>query len=390
MSDFHPTGSVNCAELLSQFAASLRQCIVDSDPNSPEVTFSEDDFNERALQLFGLQFSANAPYRAWCELRRATPESVSDWRQIPMVPTDAFKEVDLFCLDRASANRWFHSSGTTGHRPSRHYHFSESLALYEESLSYWFARHLLADAVPNPIPGPPNTAGRLAMVSLTPPPNEVPHSSLVHMIQTIMGRWGSGDSAFIGFPDVHGDWSLNWDRLLQAIRFSTSGNEPLLLLGTAFNFVHFLDWAEQEKYRFSLPQGSRIMETGGYKGRSRVLSAGELHAALSERLGIAPPHIVTEYGMCELSSQAYDRRVGGRGASVFQFPPWTRPLILSPENRREVAVGETGLLGIIDLANAWSVLGVQTGDLAVRLESGFLWVGRIAQSEPRGCSLLSV
>ena len=51
------------------------------------------------------------------------------------------------------------------------------------------------------------------------------------------------------------------------------------------------------------------METGGYKGRSRSLPKAELHALITRRLGISGEHIICEYGMSELSSQAYDSRV---------------------------------------------------------------------------------
>ena len=60
---------------------------------------------------------------------------------------------------------------------------------------------------------------------------------------------------------------------------------------------------------------------------------------------------------------------------------------MSPENGDEIPLGETGLLEVIDLANARSVLAVRTSDLAVRHEDGFELLGRAPQAEPRGCSL---
>ena len=77
-------------------------------------------------------------------------------------------------------------------------------------------------------------------------------------------------------------------------------------MGTAFSFVHLLDYLVEQDLRFELPAGSRVMETGGYKNRSRSMPKAELHALITERLGIPPENIVCEYGMSELSSQAYD------------------------------------------------------------------------------------
>ena len=99
--------------------------------------------------------------------------------------------------------------------------------------------------------------------------------------------------------------------------------------------------------------------------------------------------------MCELSSQAYDRQVRkSKGverdqARVFRFPPWARARIVSPENGRETAEGETGLIQAYDLANVRSVMAIQTEDLAVRRGEGFELIGRAASAEPRGCSLMA-
>ncbi len=93
------------------------------------------------------------------------------------------------------------------------------------------------------------------------------------------------------------------------------------------------------------------METGGYKNRSRILPKAELHALITERLGVSSENITCEYGMSELSSQAYD---SGTQSRIFHFPPWARVQILSPETGREVAEGETGLIRIfLDLANVF-------------------------------------
>jgi hypothetical protein len=52
-------------------------------------------------------------------------------------------------------------------------------------------------------------------------------------------------------------------------------------------------------------------------------------------------------------------------------------------------MGEMGLLQVFDLANAFSVLAIQTEDLAVRRGAGFELIGRAEQAEARGCSLMS-
>jgi hypothetical protein len=75
---------------------------------------------------------------------------------------------------------------------------------------------------------------------------------------------------------------------------------------------------------------------------------------------------------------------------LFQFPPWAKVQIISPETGREVAEGEAGLVKILDLANVWSAMSIQTEDLGVRHGNGFELLGRAAMAEPRGCSLMAV
>jgi hypothetical protein len=102
---------------------------------------------------------------------------------------------------------------------------------------------------------------------------------------------------------------------------------------------------------------------------------------------VPPSRIFSEYGMCELSSQAYDN--GQAQRSVFQFPPWARFRVVSPENGRVLPEGEPGILQVFDLANVRSVFAVQTEDLAVSTRNGFELLGRLPQAQPRGCSLMT-
>ena len=342
------------------------------------------DFNQLALDLFALQFAHVEPYRRFCEARRITPDKISFWSDIPPVPATAFKEFDLSSLPLAERIFVFHSSGTTAQRPSRHFHNAESLAIYQASLLPWFKSHLLPDGK------------AMDFVSLTPSPALAPHSSLALMCDTVRRNLGSRNSCSSGKIDGIGAWTLDIDATLDALRKSMETEQPVALLGTAFSFVHLLDHLAARPLRFALPTGSRVMETGGYKGRSRKLPRAELHALLTRYLGIPPSYIVCEYGMSELSSQAYDRKVrqaqGGRRkeASVLRFPPWARARVVSPESGEEVAEGETGLIQVRDLANVRSVMAIQTADLAVRRGDGFELLGPAEQAEPRGCSLMNI
>jgi hypothetical protein len=369
------------------------------------------EFNALALELFSLQFAHNGAYRTFCESREVSPASLRDWREIPAVPASAFKEQELSCIPEGQRTAVFFSSGTTEHLPSRHFHNAASLQIYEASLLAWFNRHFPGEAFPtrsscnSPAPqlddALPSLAGEV--LALTPSPEQAPHSSLVHMFETLRRRLSFPGFSFTGLIGKDGAWRLDDSRTTELLQAASDRKEPVVLLGTAFSYVHLLDHMAQRDLKCQLPQGSRVLETGGYKGRSRSLPKSELYALITRRLGIPSSHIVAEYGMSELSSQAYDRAVlpeavlphetparsrHGADRRHFQFPPWSRVQIISPETGREVQEGETGLIRVFDLANVFSVMAVQTEDLGVRRGPGFELIGRAALAEARGCSLM--
>ncbi len=158
---------------LSSFAARLRELIANR-----QSAIGNRQFSELALELFALQFENNAAYRKICEARGLTPKVVEHWTQIPAVPTGAFKELELSCIPPEERAAVFHSSGTTEQKPSRHFHNAESLAVYETSLWTWFERCCGV-----------RSAERGVQLFMTPPPDQAPHSSLVHMFETVRQKF---------------------------------------------------------------------------------------------------------------------------------------------------------------------------------------------------------
>jgi hypothetical protein len=329
----------------------------------PHWDWSEEEFDALAQCLFAAQFDAVPIYRQFCERRNALPDNIRHWAQVPALPTAAFKEFEVSSIPPGERTAVFYSSGTTREKRSRHFHHAQSLALYEASLLPAFERSF------QPIPS-------MKLIFLT--PENVANSSLVYMFRTVMRQFGGPNSAFMGRVNADQSWSIDLDGTIAALE----GGQPVGLLGTAFSFIHLLDYLAAAGKRVALPKWSRVMETGGYKGRSRQVPKPKLREMISKYLGVPEADIVTEYGMSELSSQAYER--GG----VFQFPPWARARVVSPETGAEVGERETGLLQVFDLANIWSVMAVQTEDLAMRRGNGFELLGRSPRAEPRGCSLM--
>ncbi len=346
---------------------------------------TEAQFEALARELFAVQYALNRPFQSLCRSRGVAPDTLRSWTEIPAVPTAAFKDLEVTCLPASERSVVFHSSGTTGALRGRHFHSVESLVVYRQSALSWFQAHVLAgDAAAESSAAVAGSAP--AFLALTPPASRVPHSSLVYMFDAAVREFGAPDSVFAGRLDATQAWELDGDRVRLALRKSMGANRPLYLLGTAYNFVQLLDLLAAGNLRYRLAAGSRILETGGYKGRTRAVPKPELHALLTRHLGIPATRIGCEYGMCELSSQAYDQPAGAQ--RHLSFPPWARVRVVSPENGRAVPDGHPGVITILDLANVGSVAAVQTGDLGIRWADGsFDLLGRGESAEPKGCSL---
>jgi hypothetical protein len=119
------------------------------------------------------------------------------------------------------------------------------------------------------------------------------------------------------------------------------------------------------------------------KGRRKELSKSELHKILCDGFGVEAIH--SEYGMAELTSQAYSK-----GGGLFYTPRWMRVLVRDVNDPFDHShTLRRGGIDIIDLANLSSCAFIQTQDLGEVYEDGsFRVVGRITGSDIRGCNLL--
>jgi hypothetical protein len=343
---------------------------------------SDEAFDRLCRDLYTAQFEGNAVVRQLGLSRGCSPDRLRHWSQIPALSTLAFKALPVTCLPPEQRARWFESSGTTqGHR-GRHYHDDLSLSLYETSTWAWYKPHLC------PREGCPDQ-----LTFLTPALAEAPRSSLVHMFDLVARKWNGDKSPFYGSVTSDGSWSLAFERLWSDLDRTARAGRTAGVLGTAFSFVQLLDWLQERDLRIRLPRGSWILQTGGIKGRSRVVPLNELLGGMEAMLGVPRARVVSEYGMCELSSQAYDRSLANPPTPgdpvVYRFPPWARTVLVSPETGLPVGEGETGLVRVFDLANLKSSVAVETQDLGVRRGAAIELLGRVPAAEPRGCSLMA-
>ncbi len=346
--------------------------------HASDQPLSDPDFNDLALRLFDYQLRYNRPYARYCAALGISPSAMPvSWEDIPPAPAAAFKDETLATFDPETAALAFATSGTTAARAGRH--FLETAALYDAASLAAFDRFVLPDGA------------RLQYFNLVPNPSLRASSSLGHMMRTVSQSRGVGNAGWY----LRGD-ELRFDAFVTDLRRAIDGGVAVCIAATAFALVHALDAMQAARLYLRLPADSRIMETGGFKGRTRTLDREEFYARIGTSFGVPLESIVAEYGMTELTSQYYDD-VGARGAPGSArrkvAPPWLRTRVVGPD-ARNLPDGTVGALVHVDLANRASCVAISTEDLGVRFgdsggngRPGLVLIGRESGAALRGCSL---
>lgn len=308
---------------------------------------TEEEFVSCALELFRFQAEHCAPYREYIALLGIDPTEVERVEDIPFFPIELFKSHDVYCGDTAP-EIIFTSSNTGGTVASRH--MMQSLATYRTAFTHAFEEFYGA------------TEG-WSIYGLLPNYLEREGSSLVYMVDELIRKAGSG-----------GFYLNDYERLIADIE---ADPKPKILLGVSYAL-----WDLAEQYAPKL-KDTVVMETGGMKGRRKELAKSELHKILCNGFDVEKIH--SEYGMAELTSQAYSA-----GDGIFRTPRWMRVLVRDVNDPFDHApAGGRGGIDIIDIANLSSCAFIQTQDIGRKFADGsFAIEGRIAGSDIRGCNLL--
>ena len=238
-------------------------------------------FDCAALELFRFQAERCGVYREYLAEIGVDPAAVRRVDEIPMLPIEFFKWRDVYCGD--TEPQIVFTSSNTGQSVASH-HMMASTALYEAAFTAAFERFY-------------GNPARWSLYGLLPNYLQREGSSLVYMVDRLIGRCGSG-----------GFYLDDYERLLADM---AADPKPKILLGVSYAL-----WDLAERYAPKL-RDTIVMETGGMKGRREELPKEEFHRILCEAFGVDRVH--SEYGMAELTSQAYSDG-GGR----FRTPGWMR------------------------------------------------------------------
>jgi hypothetical protein len=367
-----------------------------------QATAARDTFENLALDIARFQYDHSPGFARLCARPRA---ELTQLDHIPTVPSDVFRLARVALHPPELDAAVFRTSGTTselaGQHPVRRVSTKERLALLQAQ------RTLFSDF------------GRGVIVALAARPDGT--SSLGHMMELFMrhfdGRplvadpqgaaWSSAEPGRF-LIDARG---VDIEALERAARLAKFRCEPLYVLSTSFAMVAALDALDGAT--IVAPARTKVMITGGFKGRSRHVDETQLRQAIAHAFCISQERIVGEYGMTELSSQLFEQpgpahttsapqnmaalqnRAAPPGswwqhngpAGVYFPPPWLRVRAVSPQTYQEVPSGEVGLAHFLDLANVDSCISVLTQDQVRHVGGGIQLLGRAPKAPPRGCSL---
>jgi hypothetical protein len=317
---------------------------------------SAESFDLLACDIARFQARHIEPVR---RLMRAhgSEENFAEAARIPAIPTDVFRLRRIAAHAPSEDVRVFQTSGTTGAESGRH--AFRRVDTYVAAAMTWAQRMLWPDQ------------RALRVVLLAADETRAPHSSLSFMLARFGERWGGA--------------SHHWDG-------DAAVSEPILIAGASFAFVPLFD----ARRTWTLPAGSRVMFTGGFKGRTREIDPDAFRAQVAEMFSIPRTHVVGEYGMTELSSQLYQAALAHAlghhpapaSATAYYAPPWLCASAVDPITLAPLPAGREGICRIVDLANVDSAVAIQTADRVVAHQDGSIeLLGRMPGATPRGCSL---
>ena len=313
---------------------------------------SPSEFETVCLEVFAFQFAQNPVYKSYCELLNKSPKNISHSSEIPFLPIEFFKSKKILSSTK-KPEALFESSGTTGSSTSKHY--ISDLNVYKQSYTDTFSHFF----------GP---IEEYCILALLPSYLERKGSSLIFMVDDLVSQSYHPDSGF---------YLYNLQELQSKLLELEKRATKTLLIGVSFAL---LDLAEQFPVKLN---HTKIMETGGMKGRRKEMIREELHHELKNAFGV--DKIYSEYGMTELLSQGYSM-----GDGIFHCPPWMKILTRDTEDPLSLQNhGKTGGINVIDLANLYSCSFIATQDLGKTYADGsFEILGRFDHSDVRGCNLM--
>jgi len=309
-------------------------------------------FEDLAIEIYNQQSNENVVYKRFLDIIGKNDLNPNSLEEIPLLPISIFKN-QIIKTGKWNDEALFMSSGTES-RANRSKHHVKDLDFYNMVSSEIFKSFY------------PNE--KYQIIALLPSYLENGDSSLVQMSKNLMSVYNSVQDRF---------YRYNFDDLYDFL--NQKHETKKILIGVTFALVDFAN-----KYKVE-DENLTIIFTGGMKNRKREMSFIEVYEILKEAFPLS--YIDAEYGMTEMFSQSYTQNdpMGNysSGRSLKILPKEINDPFKKGKN------GKASQLGFIDLGNIDTLSFVLTDDLCiVDANQKFKLLGRISQSDLRGCTLM--
>ncbi len=309
------------------------------------------DFEQMSMEAFELNYKHNPVYQQFCNHIKKKPTTTKSLLEIPFMPIEFFKSHKISIHTKKETDI-FTSSGTTSSNTSKHYVYDVNFYLQNCKTIFENTYNSLEESV---------------FLFLLPSYLERNGSSLIAMAQFFIEESN----------DAHSGFYLNdYTALANKINGLEHSKKNIFLIGVSFGILDFLETNPSINHK-----NFTIMETGGMKGRRKELTRNELHHQFDSFFGHSLYH--SEYGMTELFSQAYSK-----GNGIFEQNNVLKIFIRDLKDPLDIYTEGTGALNVIDLANIESVCFIGTSDQGKVSKNQFEILGRIDNSDIRGCNLM--
>lgn len=291
---------------------------------------------------------------------------------IPFLPIRCFRDFTLHVENenQLSENITFYSSGSTNNIQAKHIFTPDRLELYAQRSCEGFEKFLKHHQIKRDTP----------IISLIPPKEVWSKSSLAAMVSMLK------NAAFpIHYCDVESA-PENIEHFFSKSQFQNH----VIVFGTTFHHLLVAEHVQTNKVT-KLFKGNKlsIIDTGGTKGRTQSFTLEESIQIFKETYGNPNDFLfLSEYGMCELASQAWSVKKIHDG--TFLCNETLTPIVINLRENKALRKGEYGFLGFFDQINMDSWPTIITEDIACIIdqeEGTFHLKGRAPDATLKGCSL---
>lgn len=326
----------------------------------------EGRFNELALKQFLYQYQENDFYRNLCRSQGINPDQVTNWWQIPAVPTEAFKKSIIASFPLSETELSLLTSGTTSPETRGKIYRDKSSLEIIKKCNYILTKEFLFPDVE-----------RMRMILLIPSPKVALGMPMAYGLEEAKREFGTAESEYYITPR-----GLEVDKLITALFEVQEKNEPVCVIGATSGFIYLFNICREKGLEFELPEGSRVCDGGGYQGTFGECSRDQYYALVEEFLGVPWHMCVNALGMGESGTNYFDNvlRDFCRGEVVKERHkvdlPWTRTIVVGVRTGKRLPEGELGLIRHYDLTNRATVLAVQTDNIGYETDKGFEILGR--------------